>query len=217
VRNKIKFEIVGVVKDTKYRNLRLPAPRLLYLASSQQESGRGWNSLIVRASGTSAAALRSIERAIQQRDKSLRLVEPRTMDDLMSRSLLQERMLATLAVLFGGLAALLAAVGIYGVMAFQVVRRRKEIGIRVALGAKPRDVVAMLIGQTARLVLLGAAIGVSCALALTRLAEKTLYGIAPADPPPSSARPWRSLSSPSSPHGSPAGPPPASTPSNRSD
>jgi putative ABC transport system permease protein len=67
-------------------------------------------------------------------------------------------------------------------MAFQVARRRKEIGIRVALGAKPRDVVRMLVGQTARLVLLGAAIGVPGALVLTRFTEKTLYGVTPADP-----------------------------------
>jgi predicted lysophospholipase L1 biosynthesis ABC-type transport system permease subunit len=178
MRSPAKYEIVGVVKDAKYRNLRLPAPRTVYVASAQQPGGF----LLVRVTPDAPATFRSIEAAVQRRDKSLRLMAPLTMDELMARSLLQERMLATLAAAFGALAVLLAAVGIYGVMAFQVARRRKEIGIRVALGAKPHDVVGMLVAQTARLVLLGAAIGIPCALVLTRFTEKTLYGVAPADP-----------------------------------
>jgi predicted permease len=177
-----KFEIVGVVKDMKYRDLRLAPPRTVYFASTQSESARGWNCVVVRTTTDAAAMLRSIETAVERVDRALRVLEPRTMDELMSRSLLHERILAMLAACFGGLALVLAAVGIYGVMAFQVARRRKEIGIRMALGARPREVVAMVVGQTARLVLYGSAVGIPCALGLTRVTEKTLYGIEPTDP-----------------------------------
>ena len=104
------------------------------------------------------------------------------MDDLIARSVLQERMLATLAGAFGGLALRLAALGVYGVMAYQVARRRREIGIHLALGAEPRQVLGMVVGQTARLVLAGSALGVPCALALTRFASGALYGLGPRDP-----------------------------------
>jgi ABC-type antimicrobial peptide transport system permease subunit len=125
--------------------------------------------------GALAAALRRI-------DKGLRVEEEKTLEEHVARSILNERMLATLAGFFGGLGLLLAAIGIYGVMAFQVARRRKELGIRLALGAAPRQVLSMVLGQTALLVAGGCVIGVAAALALTRLAEKMLFGIRPADP-----------------------------------
>ena len=92
-------------------------------------------------------------------------------------------MLATLAGFFGGLTLSLCAVGIYGVMAFQVARRRKEIGIRMALGADAGSVIGMVLGQTARLTLAGCAIGAPGGLALARVTEGILYGIRPHDPP----------------------------------
>jgi putative ABC transport system permease protein len=96
--------------------------------------------------------------------------------------ILRERMLAMLAGSFGGLALLLLAIGIYGVIAFQVARRRREIGIRVALGARPDAVLRMILGQTVRLTMAGSVLGVLAALALTRVAEKMLFGVTPTDP-----------------------------------
>ena len=112
----------------------------------------------------------------------LRVLEPRSLEEQVSRSMLQERMLATLTGTFSGLALVLSSVGIYGVMAFQVERRRKEFGIRLALGARPRQVTRMMLGETTRLVLVGSSIGVAAALAGTRLATRMLYGIKPTDP-----------------------------------
>jgi ABC-type antimicrobial peptide transport system permease subunit len=120
--------------------------------------------------------------ALERVDKSLRVVEALTLEDHVSRSILTERILATLAGFFSALAVGLACVGIYGVMAFQVARRRKEIGIRLALGASPRTVVAGVLGETARLVAAGSVIGIAGAFALTRLAEKTLFGVKATDP-----------------------------------
>jgi ABC-type antimicrobial peptide transport system permease subunit len=105
-----------------------------------------------------------------------------SLENHMAKSVLQERMLATLAVFFGGLALLLGAIGSYGVMAFQVARRRREIGIRMALGAEPRGVVAMILNQAARLTLLGCAIGVAGGLALARVTQGILYEVRANDP-----------------------------------
>jgi len=104
------------------------------------------------------------------------------MENHVAQSLLRERLLATLGSFFGGLALLLGAVGIYGVMAYQVARRRKEIGIRMALGADAGSVIGMVLGQTMRLTLLGCAIGALSGLAVSRAAEGILYGVRANDP-----------------------------------
>jgi len=129
-----------------------------------------------------APALSAIQETLAHEDKELRPVRLVSLEDHVAQSLLQERMLAILAGFFGGLALLLAAVGIYGVMAFQVARRRREIGIRMALGADAGSVIGMVLGQTARLTLAGCGIGALGGLALTRVAEGTLYGVRPDDP-----------------------------------
>jgi ABC-type antimicrobial peptide transport system permease subunit len=106
----------------------------------------------------------------------------RTLDENLSRSILPERMLGTLSGLFGALSLILVSVGVYGVMAFQVARRQKEIGIRMAIGARPVQVTGMILKETAVPVSAGVAMGVAGALGLTRLAEKMLYGVSPTDP-----------------------------------
>jgi ABC-type antimicrobial peptide transport system permease subunit len=105
-----------------------------------------------------------------------------SLEDHVAQSLPRERMMATLAGFFGVKALLLSAVGIYAVMAFQVARRRREIGIRLALGADAGSVVRMVLSQTARLTLAGSAIGGAGGLALTRGAQGILYGVRPDDP-----------------------------------
>lgn len=176
-----RIQIVGVVKNVKYMSLRQEFPRTVYFAALQSTSGPDWNTFVVRAARP-AEMTAAVAAALARIDRALRLQDARTLEEHVARSILTERMLAALAGFFGGLGLLLAAVGIYGVMAFQVARRRKELGIRLALGAGPQRVVGMVLGQTGRLVAAGCGIGVAGALALTRVAEKALFGVRPTDP-----------------------------------
>jgi predicted permease len=178
--NRDPVQIVGVVKNVKYRDLRQNFPRTVYFAALQSAGGPDWHSYVVRAArpanmtGAIAAALRRI-------DKGLRITESQTLEEHVARTILLERMMATLAGSFSALALAVACVGIYGVMAFQVARRRKELGIRLALGASPHRVIAMILGQAAGLLAAGCALGIAAALLLTRVAAKTLFGIKPTD------------------------------------
>ena len=176
------YRIVGVVKDVKYESLRHDFPRTIYMMNAQVPPGPDSYTFAVRTSAGMAAAVQAIGAALARVDPELRPVSVVSLEDRVARSLLQERMLATLAAFFGALALLLGAVGIYGTMAFQVARRRREIGIRMALGADEASVIGMVLGQTARLTLVGCAIGAAAGLALTRLAEGILYGVRADDP-----------------------------------
>ena len=109
-------------------------------------------------------------------------VEVHTFDAQVERMLVEERLMATLAASFGFLGLVLAVIGLYGLLAYTVARRTSEIGIRMALGADRRRVVAMVMKQAATLVLAGLAIGAPCAFALTRLAQSLLFGLSPRDP-----------------------------------
>ncbi len=175
------LEIVGVVKNSKYRSLRQELPRTVFEVAGQTDGGRS-HVFAVRSTAPPPEMTRMAQAALLRIDLRLRVLEPRSLEEHVSRSMLQERMLATLTGTFSGLALVLSSVGIYGVMAFQVERRRKEFGIRLALGARPRQVTRMMLGETARLVLVGSRIGVAAALAGTRLATRMLYGIKPTDP-----------------------------------
>jgi ABC-type antimicrobial peptide transport system permease subunit len=106
----------------------------------------------------------------------------RTLDEDLSRPILRERILGTMSGLFGVLSLILVSVGVYGTMAFQVARRQKEIGIRMALGARPVQVTGMVLAEMATPVGIGLAMGLAGALGLTRLAENMLYGVSPTDP-----------------------------------
>jgi len=172
------YQVVGVVKDVKYESLRGAFPRTVYMTTAQVPTGPDSYTFAVRTRGGSAA----IAAALARMDGALRPVNVVSLDDHVARSLLRERLMATLAGFFGAQALLLGMVGIYGVMAFQVARRRREIGIRMALGADAGKVIGMVLGQTARLTLLGCAIGACCGLVLLRAAGEMLYGVGPNDP-----------------------------------
>ena len=133
---------------------------------------------IVRGAGIAGM----VNSALTRVDGRLRATDVRTLDENLSRSILRERMLGTLSGLFGVLSLILVSVGVYGVMAFQVARRKKEIGIRMALGARTVQVTGMVLRETAVPVGVGVTIGVAGAFGLTRLAEKMLYGVTPTDP-----------------------------------
>ena len=115
-------------------------------------------------------------------DANLPVFDLKTMDALIGESLFGERLMAFLSICFGALAALLAALGLYGVLAYWVAQRTREIGIRVALGADPGNIRALVLGQGIRLTLAGVAAGVAGALALMRLMKSLLFGVGAADP-----------------------------------
>jgi ABC-type antimicrobial peptide transport system permease subunit len=124
----------------------------------------------------------AIRAKIRSLDSNLPLYGMQTTEEHISNSLLVERLIANLSAVFGFLATLLAVIGLYGVMAYTVARRTREIGIRMALGAFQRHVIWMVMREVLALVALGIAAGLGAALALTRLVQAQLYGIAPSDP-----------------------------------
>ena len=136
----------------------------------------------MRAAGVPDSVARSVGSEIRAIDKNLLVSGIKTIPQLIDQSLILEKLLAKLSSFFGVLALLLAAFGLYGVMAYAVVRRTKEIGIRMALGAQPNSLRWMVMRETLRLVLVGVLIGVPAALAATRLISSLLYGLTPNDP-----------------------------------
>ncbi len=176
------LEIVGVIADTKYKNLRTPAPSTIYLPISQLKSPPSARTLHVRTYGDHspmAAAIRDQVRAI---DKNLPLTDLKLFTSLIDENLVQERLIASLSGFFGALAVLLACVGLYGVMSYAVTCRTKEIGIRMALGASPIKVLGKIVRESLGFVLAGIAIGVPASLAVMRLVQKLLFGVKSVDP-----------------------------------
>jgi ABC-type antimicrobial peptide transport system permease subunit len=125
---------------------------------------------------------RAIRDAVKRLDNTLPVFDMRAVDEQIDRSLLTERMIAMLSAVFGMVATVLAIVGLYGVMAYTVARRTREIGIRVALGALGKDVVWMVMREALLLIGIGVAIGLPAAFALTRYVQTQLYGLTPNDP-----------------------------------
>jgi ABC-type antimicrobial peptide transport system permease subunit len=135
----------------------------------------------LRTTAAPATLAASLRQAIWYVDKDQPVGGVRTMDEQLSRSLSRRRFSVTLLTAFGAIAVTLAAIGLYGVLAFIVAQRRREIGLRMALGAQPRDVVADVLGQGLRLALLGVGVGIGLALAATRLINSLLFGTSPTD------------------------------------
>jgi len=178
---KTDIEIVGVVKDTKYENMRQEVPYELYRPYQQVDFVTGV-SAYVRTRTDPANLFAALRQTVRQVDSSVPVFGMRTLVQQVDKSLVTERMLAALSTVFGCLATVLAAVGLYGVMAYMVARRTREIGIRMALGAGRGTVVWLVMREVLRLAAIGVAVGVPSAWALTRLVETQLFGIKPADP-----------------------------------
>jgi predicted permease len=173
---KYDTEIIGVAANAIYGNLREEKSSLIYFP------GHRGQLLIVRAAGAPDSVVTSIRNEIQAVDKNLLVSGIKTIPQLIDQSLILEKLLAKLSTFFGVLALLLASIGLYGVMAYTVVRRTKEIGIRMALGAQPGSVRWMVLRETLGLVIIGVLIGVPAALAATRFIASLLYGLTPTDP-----------------------------------
>jgi predicted permease len=175
-RNELR-EIIGVVRDSRYTNLRGETPAIVYQTFLQTATGRGQMALYVRVAGAAGSVLPQIRQAVQNIDRDLPLFEVRTLAEEMDAVLIQERLIATLSTVFSLLALLLACVGLYGLLAFSVVQRTAEMGIRMALGANRVDVVWTVMREALLLVVIGVAIGVPAALAVGRVASNQISGL----------------------------------------
>ncbi|HEU4585320.1 MAG TPA: ABC transporter permease [Gemmatimonadaceae bacterium] len=173
--------IIGVVGHTKHEGLAAD-PRVQVYVPYQQFGGMSRMDIAVRTTGDPTRYASAIRAAVNSVDKDEPIANLRTLDDLVSSSMGQRRLSMTLLGVFAGIALLLASVGIYGVMAYSVVQRTREMGLRMALGAKQSDVLALVLRQGMTLVLAGVAIGVVCALIITRVMASQLYSVRPTDP-----------------------------------
>lgn len=175
------LEVVGVVSDASLYDIRKDRPPTLYVASTQYGEFMKWPTLLVQTSMPPAAIAGALRQTVESLGHEY-ISSINSVEQSIDRSILQERITAMLSAFFGALALLLAAIGLYGLMAYAVTQRTREIGIRMALGAKPSGVLKTVLRQTLVLVGAGVAIGLPCALAATRLIGHMLYGVSPNDP-----------------------------------
>ena len=176
-----EYEIVGVVKDTKYGGLREQIPPTAFVPAEQYSDPYYFTNVFIRFSTTPSAAISATRDKLSQLYPDMK-IEYHVFQTEIRNGLVRERLMALLSGFFGVLAALLATVGLYGVISYIIAMRRNEIGIRMALGASRRDVVDIVLRQTLVLLGLGVGIGLLLAVAATTGAQALLYGLKPGDP-----------------------------------
>jgi predicted permease len=175
------YEIVGVGENAKYADLREQTPRMIYFPLLQ--SSTGMNALEIRSARSDAAVLTAaIRAAVREIDPRLRVGQTLTLSERVDRTLGREHLMADLSGFFGTVTLLLVSIGIYGTLAYTAGRRRKEIGLRLALGARRGSVVWLVLRQIAIVMGVGVALGVVGALAVGRLVRSMLFGLQPTDP-----------------------------------
>jgi predicted permease len=172
-------EIVGVVRNAKYRDLREDTLPFIYVSLAQEY--RPGMTLLVRTAVDPAAVLSSVRREIHSLNGDVPIYAVKTMAEQIGAALAPDRMLTVLLGLFGGMALLLAVTGIYGVMSYMVARRTHEIGVRMALGANQGDILRLIVKQGLMLILIGAALGLTLAIALTRVIASLLFNVSTTD------------------------------------
>jgi putative ABC transport system permease protein len=176
-----RYEIVGLVRDTKYRDLREEFRPIAYYADAQDEGAGAGAQFLLRSRLSQAETVAAVKRSLNEINPAL-TVSFQGFKPLIEATILRERLLATLSGFFGGLALVLACIGLYGLLAYGVASRTNEIGIRMALGAQARDVRRLVLREALLLVTVGVAVGLPLIFAVTRLAATLLYGLTPTDP-----------------------------------
>ena len=179
------MQVVGVVSDSIYGDLASEArqPRPYYYRPLGSQISDLPICLHVRAAADPTALLRSVRQVVAELDPHLPLFRVRTLNTLRDEAFWQQRLAAGLVTFSGGLAIVLATVGLYAALAQEVSRRRREIGIRLALGADRPDVLRLILRQGMKLTAIGAAFGLAASLGMTRVLRNLLYGVSPSDPP----------------------------------
>ena len=172
-----QYEIVGVVGDTKYAGLRDELAPTAYISLKDGDAH-----FALRTAINTQALLPAARKVVSDLDNNLPLFDVRTQTERIERLLFNERLLARLASLFGLLALVLASIGLYGLLSYEVARRTREIGIRAALGAQNRDVLRLVGRQGLVLMALGIGFGIVAAMGVTRSLGSLLYGVQPSDP-----------------------------------
>lgn len=175
------YEIVGIIPDTKYNNLRTETPPMTFAPATQFPGQGPWCLVVIYSNLPSTAVMASVKRSLAEKHADV-LAEFEDFQKQISDGLVMERVMAMLSGFFGVLAGALAAIGLYGVISYIVAMRRNEIGIRMALGASRGSVVSLILRQTVFLLAFGVAIGAAFALAVASSAATLLYGLRPNDP-----------------------------------
>jgi hypothetical protein len=173
-------EVIGVVRDVPYTRLKGEPENTIYMTFLEGPTGRGQMELMVRTAGGADIA-GQLRREVTAMDPHLPGFPIRTLATIVEGALVRERLLALISVVFAGLAALLAAIGLYGVVAYSVSRRAQEIGVRMALGALPGGIQMLVLRESLTLVAVGIGCGLPVALAATRALSGFLYGVRPGD------------------------------------
>jgi predicted permease len=180
--NPSEVEIVGVVADAKYNSLREKTPTRIYAPYFNPMWEHSYAIYEIRTLADPASVSAALRAAVQQTNSSLPAIRITTMQVLVDDSLHTDKFIARLAGVFGLLAMLLASIGLYGIMAYTVARRTRDIGIRMALGAQPGSVLWMVLRETLLLVLIGVAVGLPMALGGSHLIKSMLFGLGIVDP-----------------------------------
>ena len=172
-----RWQIVGVVGDAKYSSVNREIHPTVYVPLTG-----GGAHFELRTATDPAALVPAVREVVRRADSNLPIFGVKTQTESIERLLSKPRMIAQLSTFFAGLALVLACIGLYGLISYEITRRTREIGIRMALGAEKSDVLRMVVGQGIKLALIGVAIGIAGALALTRFLSSLLYGVKPTDP-----------------------------------
>jgi predicted permease len=179
---KIAFSQVGVVGDAKQMNMRDPAPRIVYLPLAQAGYSPGRLTLAIRTRTSFAGMAELVRQGVRDIGTEILVSDIETLQQQVDRALLRERLVSSLSVGFAVLGVLLAAMGLYGVTSYSVVRRTDEIGIRMALGSSPAAVRWLMLREAVMMGAIGVAVGLPVSLAVAKTIERLLYGVAPTDP-----------------------------------
>ncbi len=171
-----KVQIVGIVSDASLYDIREHAPLTLYLPTTQYGEYMGWSQMMLRTKAAPAAMANAVRQTVDSLGHEY-VAKTHMVVETIDRSILRERVFAILSAFFGALALLLAGIGLYGLMAYNVTRRTQEIGVRVALGAARKNVLLMILRETLGLTSVGIVLGLACALAASQLIANMLYGV----------------------------------------